>query len=360
MYIVSKWIMFVLGAVLLVLENGGALAEQSCDTNKLKTTPPSRFTVNKQEGTASDAKTKLTWKICAEGQSYQSNRCAGDATKFSWEVAMKTYGANGKGWRLPNIDELNSIVEERCSSPSINLIVFPDIAEWGFWSGSSSVQNPDSAWSVFFYIGNTATESKATGHYVRLVRGGPWFDSLGNQVIKQEIAKQIEMQPLEQRVAAFRKSLQTGDESNCGLVIEVKRPIAKIQTASGERWLKVEQLYPHGSQSCEQVATSTPSTSPDSNRLVGTRVCRVVVGVKNQATGRGFCGPICTIGLSSCSGHIAVSGVVERMVGEKIQIRISNSHVKERPECYAPIQTEEGATEKNSIIWDQTSNWFGC
>jgi TPR repeat protein len=53
-----------------------------------------------------------------------------------------------------------------------------------------------------------------------------------------------------QRVAAFRKALKVGDSSHCGLVIEVKPPIAKIQTMAGERWLKIEQLYGEGDAPC--------------------------------------------------------------------------------------------------------------
>jgi TPR repeat protein len=54
----------------------------------------------------------------------------------------------------------------------------------------------------------------------------------------------------EEATNAFRNSLKVGDDSHCGLVIEVKPPIARIQTMIGEIWLKVEQLHPRGTQSC--------------------------------------------------------------------------------------------------------------
>ncbi|MEO6603932.1 MAG: tetratricopeptide repeat protein [Polyangiaceae bacterium] len=50
--------------------------------------------------------------------------------------------------------------------------------------------------------------------------------------------------------AEFRKNLKVGDDSHCGLVIEVKPPIAKVQTMIGEVWLKVEQLYAPGKADC--------------------------------------------------------------------------------------------------------------
>jgi TPR repeat protein len=53
--------------------------------------------------------------------------------------------------------------------------------------------------------------------------------------------------------AEFRKKLAVGNDSHCGLVIEVKPPIARIQTMIGEQWLKIEQLYPKGKQNCRWV-----------------------------------------------------------------------------------------------------------
>jgi hypothetical protein len=49
---------------------------------------------------------------------------------------------------------------------------------------------------------------------------------------------------------AFRRHLSVGDETHCGLVVEVKPPIAKIQTADGEKWLKIAQVYPQGMAPC--------------------------------------------------------------------------------------------------------------
>jgi len=51
-------------------------------------------------------------------------------------------------------------------------------------------------------------------------------------------------------VIAFRRNVNAGDDSHCGLVIEVKRPLVKIQTMVGEHWLKIVQTYPAGMASC--------------------------------------------------------------------------------------------------------------
>ncbi|HLL04095.1 MAG TPA: hypothetical protein VK539_26150 [Myxococcaceae bacterium] len=51
----------------------------------------------------------------------------------------------------------------------------------------------------------------------------------------------------------FRSSLAVGSDTHCGLVIEVRRPIAKVQSMIGEVWLKVDQLYPEGTRDCRFV-----------------------------------------------------------------------------------------------------------
>ncbi len=45
-------------------------------------------------------------------------------------------------------------------------------------------------------------------------------------------------------ILRFRKNLKIGDRTQHGLVIEVRRPIAKIQTAFDERWFRIDSLLP--------------------------------------------------------------------------------------------------------------------
>jgi len=49
---------------------------------------------------------------------------------------------------------------------------------------------------------------------------------------------------LDRGAALFRKGLKVGDRTNLGLVIEIKRPIAKVQTRNGESWFRIEELTP--------------------------------------------------------------------------------------------------------------------
>lgn len=52
-------------------------------------------------------------------------------------------------------------------------------------------------------------------------------------------------------ISAFRKSIQVGDESHCGLVIKVRKPLAQIQTPAGEQWMKIDQTFPIGLGNCQ-------------------------------------------------------------------------------------------------------------
>lgn len=66
--------------------------------------------------------------------------------------------------------------------------------------------------------------------------------------IEKRLAQEKERQlaAVQQTTERLRKHLKIGDDTNCGLVIEVKPPIVKIQTMNGEYWMRIEQVYPTG------------------------------------------------------------------------------------------------------------------
>ena len=140
----------------------------------LETTPTSDFTLDDVNGTAYHQKTGLTWKRCAEGQSWDSanKTCTGTATHYPWSAALSL--ASG-GWRLPNINELRSIVERRNFDPPINATVFPNTSSYWFWSSSPGAYYPGGAWNVEFYVGFIEASYKDYHNAVRLVRGGEQY-----------------------------------------------------------------------------------------------------------------------------------------------------------------------------------------
>ena len=168
-------------AVLLSLAAGSPAAAQTCqsETSVPSTTPDDRFLMH-GNGTVTDTATDLMWAQCAEGLS--GSACTdGGAANFTWEEALIRARDSGLAgytdWRLPNIKELSSIVEERCGIPAINLAVFPapdpSTLTGSFWSASGVASSPQFAWSVSFLDGFTAASIRDF-HYerVRLVRSG--------------------------------------------------------------------------------------------------------------------------------------------------------------------------------------------
>ena len=168
-------------ALLLILATCAQAAAQTCqsETAVPSTTPAGRFLVH-GNGTVTDTATGLMWAQCAEGTS--GSACTdGMVATFTWEAALIRARDSGLAgytdWRLPNIKELSSIVEERCGIPAINLAVFPapdpSTLTGSFWSASGVASSPQFAWSVRFLDGFTAASIRDF-HYerVRLVRSG--------------------------------------------------------------------------------------------------------------------------------------------------------------------------------------------
>ncbi len=150
----------------------------------IESTPTSAFTDN-GNGTVTHTLTGLIWKRCAEGQTWSGATCTGGATTFNWANALiQAKNASFAGqtdWRLPNLKELESIVESCGYSPSINQTLFPATPASYFWSGSSYVPDPAGAWSVDFSVGDTYAFLKSYAYYARLVRGGQSFDAFDAQ-----------------------------------------------------------------------------------------------------------------------------------------------------------------------------------
>lgn len=144
------------------------------------TTPTSDFSDN-GDGTVTHNITGLTWKRCAEGQTWSGSTCSGTTKTYSWAQA----NALGSGdWRLPTVAELVTIVERDNFKPAINTTIFPNMAtsDSSFWSASVYAGDLSQAWYVNFGPGNSYSFSKSDDPLqVRLVRGGRTRDSFGGR-----------------------------------------------------------------------------------------------------------------------------------------------------------------------------------
>jgi len=163
-----------IAAVLLLSAAGVAGAAQICRNDIRATAPDSRFTGN-GNGTVSDSATGLVWKQCAEGLS-GAGCASGAASTFTWQHALQRAAdasfAGQTDWRLPNKNELESLVERRCSYPVINARFFPNTPSNWFWSSSPDAYSSCYAWIVDFDYGYVGSYYEHYGNHVRLVRGG--------------------------------------------------------------------------------------------------------------------------------------------------------------------------------------------
>ena len=164
-------------------------AEATCYTNIPASTPTSHF-IDNQNGTVTDTTTGLVWKRCAEGTIWNGTTCTGSMSTFRWSEALQyVVGYNATGgflertdWRLPNIKELNTLLELQCNFPAINVTVFPSTALPGsglftFWSNTPVVGGTGVVLQVFTYAWNSNFEDgtswwgmRSNKNAVRLVR----------------------------------------------------------------------------------------------------------------------------------------------------------------------------------------------
>jgi hypothetical protein len=129
--------------------------------------------VDNQDGTVTDTCTGLVWQ--KDTADVSGNGSIGDEDRITWQGALQYCDgldfAGHDGWRLPNMRELLSIVDDGRYGPSIDP-VFGAVSNY-YWSSSSGVLNPDLAWYVNFHDGYVYSGRKAEGNYVRAVRSGP-------------------------------------------------------------------------------------------------------------------------------------------------------------------------------------------
>ena len=154
---------------------------QNCEPDYPPSTPNERFE-EPGDGTVKDKQTGLIWKRCLQGLS--GTDCSqGDALALNWEQALQQAEAN-LGWRVPNIKELQSIVEQQCFDPALNLQIFPGNTDTSnVWSSTPSVSNvygqDAAAWHLWFKVGRTEMHNRESVFHVRLVRSGQSLPGAG-------------------------------------------------------------------------------------------------------------------------------------------------------------------------------------
>lgn len=128
------------------------------------------FTLN--DDTALHQRTGQQWRRCAAGQTFDNGDCLGTAEIFTWQAAL-AYADSVDGWRLPNIQELFSIIDKQRALPALDTSVFRSgLSNGAFWSSTPDLGSSNSAWVVDIRSGQTNRYSTTsdTQRYVVLVR----------------------------------------------------------------------------------------------------------------------------------------------------------------------------------------------
>lgn len=187
----KKFITTLLPASILFISS---ITNAACETAIIEgefSTPNGQL-IDNGDGTITDLATSLMWIQCSEGQTYGDPLCNGDLVKSDWATALSSpsvLNANGgfggfsedtnyTDWRLPNVKELRSLVEEACVNPSINIERFPETDNTRYWTSTTSINAPDGetpsgSWGVSFLDGVSEVTSRGEMHAVRLVRDIP-------------------------------------------------------------------------------------------------------------------------------------------------------------------------------------------
>ncbi len=138
-------------------------------------TPADEF-INLGDGMILHEPTRLIWLRCPLGQSWDGSACAGSPDLMNWSAALAAADAHTQlevdDWRLPNRNELASIVEVRCYSPAVNDAAFPGTAPAGFWTSSPLARSIDRRWRLDFADGTLEPADEIQLNAVRLVRAG--------------------------------------------------------------------------------------------------------------------------------------------------------------------------------------------
>jgi|RhiMetdeSRZDD1v2_1073273.scaffolds.fasta_scaffold721485_1 hypothetical protein len=132
----------------------------------------SRFKLVMGNAAVLDRETGLVWE-----QSPDTTHFAWGDISFDLFCNDKAVG-NRKGWRIPTIEELASLVDPSVPLPGRTLPSghpFSNV-QATYWSANTTLSDTSSAWAVFFEDGAVSPAKKFNGFFLWCVRGGQGID----------------------------------------------------------------------------------------------------------------------------------------------------------------------------------------
>lgn len=137
--------------------------------------------------TVKDNSTGLVWTKCTIPD--LTSDCTGTPQKYSWTqglMACESWNLANLKWRLPNIRELQSIVNyydklvifsydgvaiDQTYFPNTKHAIESNFNEGKYWSSTTFLEEKSRAWAVHFSFGDLSTDFKNLNYYVRCVSG---------------------------------------------------------------------------------------------------------------------------------------------------------------------------------------------
>ena len=100
-----------------------------------------------QPTTVRDIATGLTWERAVPDKKFQF----GEARDYCAKLTL----AGKKGWRMPTLQELLTLIDEHAASgPLIDTSAFPDTPSEQFWTSTLFASSPITSWYIFFNRGD--------------------------------------------------------------------------------------------------------------------------------------------------------------------------------------------------------------
>jgi hypothetical protein len=200
-----------------------------------------------QNGIAKDSATGLMWQDepITEAEKTAIEKYTNNGKVGNWNYA-KAYCENltlggYSDWRLPNIYELTTLLDNTKSSDPQVLDGIENIASDSYWSSTTGASGSSNVWLVLFSYGYDSWNDKTNSFYVRCVRAGQLnFDNLvilknqGKVKVSQENIDKIspkkeakrkkEAQESEKRELSFSNSHQGNSYNNWEIASKVDLP----------------------------------------------------------------------------------------------------------------------------------------
>ena len=119
---------------------------------------------SKKDNIVIDNSTGLQW----QDDIISSRMSWSEAIDYCENLSVDAYG----DWRLPNMVELTSIVDDTRIFPNIDTSIFNNTMSHRYWSSTTYAGHSENAWYVGFAYADQYYQNKNNSYYVRCVRNG--------------------------------------------------------------------------------------------------------------------------------------------------------------------------------------------